>query len=101
MADIASAIQSPAPAAITPVAAPVSTRPVYRHSIVAGGAYSRGEVAEAMRKDAVVAAHYANVDVAKVHTSRVTAARAVYVSYRVGSQVYWTKNRVRLSPGET
>jgi hypothetical protein len=58
-------------------------------------------VADAMRKDAVVAAHYEHVDVTKVHTKTITAARAVYVSYRVGNQVYWTKNRVRLSPGET
>lgn len=101
LADIASALQSPTPAAMTPVAAPIAARPVYRHSIVPGGAYSRGEVADAMRKDAVVAAHYEHVDMTRVHTKTVTAVRAVFVSYRVGNQVYWTKNRVRLSPGET
>jgi hypothetical protein len=100
LADVVSAIQSPAPAGLSPVAAP-SSRPVYGHSIVPGGAYSRGEVADAMRKDAVVAAHYQHVDVDRVHTKTITAARAVYVSYRVGNQVYWTKHRVRLSPGET
>jgi hypothetical protein len=101
MADVSSAFTSPAPAEPTPVAALVPTRPVYRHSIVPGGAYSRAEVAGAMRKDAVVAAHYQDVDVEKVHAKKVDAARAVYVSYRVGQQVYWTKNRVQLSPGET
>ena len=98
VADVTSAFTSPAAA---PTAAPAPTRPVYRHSIVPGGAYSRREVADAMRKDAVVAAHYRHVDVDKVHTKTVTAARAVYVSYRIGNQTYWTKDRVQLSPGET
>ena len=101
VADVTSAFTSPAPAASAPVAAPAPTRPVYRHSIVPGGAYTRREVADAMRKDAVVAAHYRDVDVEKVHTKTITAARAVYVSYRVGKQTYWTKNRVQLAPGET
>ena len=102
VADIASSFTTPAPAEVIPaVTASMPTRPVYRHSIVAGGAYSRHEVADAMRKDRVVAAHYQHVDLDKVHATTVTAARAVYVSYRVGDQVYWTKNRVRLSPGET
>src|SRR5262249_36389444 len=81
--------------------APVPERPVYRHSIIPGGAYSSGDVAAAMRQDEVVAAHYEHVDVDKVHPKTVSAARAVYVSYRVGDQVFWTKNRVRLSPAET
>ena len=101
VADVTSAFTSPAPAASAPMAAPAPTRPVYRHSIVPGGAYSRREVADAMRKDGVVAAHYRDVDVDKVHTKTITAARAVYVSYRVGNQTYWTKNRVQLAPGET
>ena len=101
VADVTSVFTSPAPAASAPVPAPAPARPVYRHSIVPGGAYSRHEVADAMRKDAVVAAHYRNVDLDKVHTKTITVARAVYVSYRVGNQTYWTKNRVQLSPGET
>jgi len=101
IADVSAALGSTAPAAATPVAVTVPTRPVYRHSIVPGGAYSRREVADAMRKDAVVAAHYQDVDIDKVHTKTVAAARAVYVSYRVGSQVYWTKNRVHIAAGET
>jgi len=101
VADVTSVFTSPAPVDPAPVAAPAPTRPVYRHSIVPGGAYTRDEVAEAMRSDATVAAHYRQLDVDKVHTKRITAARAVYVSYRVGNQTYWTKNRVQLSPGET
>ena len=49
VADVTSVFTSPAPVSMAPVAAPASTRPVYRHSIVPGGAYSRHEVADAMR----------------------------------------------------
>jgi hypothetical protein len=100
MADVSSAFVTPAPAAQAPAPA-ASARPVYRHSIVPGGAYSRDEVAGAMSKDTVVAAHYEDVDVDKLHAQTVGVARAVYVSYRVGNKTFWTKNRVRLSPGET
>jgi hypothetical protein len=101
IADLSSAFVSPVPADPTPVAMLEPARLVYRHSIVPGGAYSRDEVAGAMRNDAVVAAHYQDIDVDRVRATTVDAARAVYVSYRVGNQVYWTKNRVRLAPGET
>jgi hypothetical protein len=101
IADVSAVFTEPDPAGALPVAAPASERPVYRHSIVPGGAYSRAEVADAMRRDAVVAAHYEHIDVEKVHAKRIDVPRAVYVSYRVGNQVYWSKNRVRLSPGET
>jgi hypothetical protein len=101
IADVASVFTSPVPPALAPVTTQAPSRPVYRHSIVPGGAYSQDEVADAVRNDAVVAAHYQDIDVEKVRAKTVTAVRRVYVSYRVGDQVYWTKNRVRLSPGET
>ena len=101
IAGVSSVFTSPTPAVETTGAAPEPARPVYRHSIVPGGAYSRAEVADAIKKDAVVAAHYQDIDVDKVHATTAGVARAVYVSYRVGNQVYWTKNRVRLAPGET
>jgi hypothetical protein len=80
---------------------PAPERPAYRHSIVPGGVYSRNEVADAMRKDEVVAAHYEDIDLATLHPKTVPAARAVYVSYRIGDRLFWTKNRVRLAAGET
>jgi len=88
VADVAEVFTTPAPADVTPAYVLEATRPVYRHSIVPGGAYSRTEVADAMRTDAVVAAHYEDVDVDKIHPTTVDVARAVYVSYRVGDKVY-------------
>jgi hypothetical protein len=80
---------------------PVAERPVYRHSIVPGGVDSTSDVAGAIQRDAVVAAHYADIDVSTLHRKTVAAARAVYVSYRIGDRVFWTKHRVRLASGET
>jgi hypothetical protein len=54
-----------------------------------------------MAHDPVVAAHYAAFNLAKVRLIRVQEARAVYVSYRRGDDVFWTSKRLRLAPGET
>jgi len=87
-------------------AAPVPPRPagvqraVYRHSVIPGGVFSRGELAVAVATDPVVAAHYRDFDVTRARVVRVDRPRAVHVSYRIGNQVYWTKNKVWLKPGE-
>ena len=100
-ATVAQSFRTPSPAPIEPVAVAVASRPVYRHSIVPGGAYSQKDVAAAVRRDHVVAAHYEPIDVERVRPVTVTAARAVYVSYRRGNDVFWTKRPVQLAPGET
>jgi hypothetical protein len=78
-----------------------SERPVYRHSIIPGGAYSVSELEWAERRDPVVAAHYARFEHANLRMVQNPAARAVYVSYRVGDGVYWTRGRVQLPAAET
>ena len=100
-ADVAAHLGALADAGEAPAAPANGPRPVFRHSIVPGGAYSRYEVAAAIGKDAVVAAHYQHIDIDKVRATTVPVARAVYVSYRVGDQIFWTRNRVRLAAGET
>jgi hypothetical protein len=97
-ADSRPAIQEPEKAA---AAVPAPSRPTYPHSIIAGGAYTRAEVAAAVQTDAVVAAHYRSLDVDHLRPTTVDAPRAVYVSYRIGNEVYWTKRPVRLARGET
>jgi hypothetical protein len=101
VADVAAVFASPEPADAALARTSAAERPTYRHSIVPGGVYSSGEVAEAVRNDEVVAAHYKDVDLSTLHSKSVPAARAVYVSYRIGDRVFWTKNRVRLASGET
>ena len=78
-----------------------SRRPVYPYSIIPGGAVSAAELRTAMARDPVVAAHYVGFHLAKARVFRVQLARAVYVSYRRGDDVFWTSKKLRLAVGET
>ena len=82
-------------------ALPAGARRIYPYSIVAGGVSGRAELAQVIRTDKVVAAHYASFEVAKAHPVTVAKPRAVHVSYRKGDQVYWTAKKVMLAEGET
>jgi len=89
---------------VPPAPAPATTasaRRVYRYSVVPGGAASRDELARVLKRDKVVAAHYAGFEVDKAHLATVRAPRAVHVSYRKGDKVYWTAKKVRLPAGES
>lgn len=76
-----------------------SQQELYPYSVVPGGVHSTRELIEALT-DPVVAAHYANVRVAEARVVTVDAPRRVYVSYRIGDRVYWTKHTVALHAGE-
>jgi hypothetical protein len=84
-----------------PAAAEAGPRRVYPYSIVAGGVAERAELARIIQTDKVVASHYASFEVAKAHPVTVAKARAAYVSYRKGDDVYWTAKKVMLAEGET
>jgi hypothetical protein len=73
----------------------------YPYSIVPGGVRSSQEVVDAMARDRVVANHYRLVSASDLRTERVTNSRLVYMSYRIGDKVYWTKRPMRLNAGET
>jgi len=89
-----------APAAARAASAASPSRPVYRYSVIPGGVRSAAELALAMQRDPVVAAHYADFDVAAAHLVRVEKPRFVHVSYRIGDKIYWTRKTVRLAAGE-
>lgn len=76
-------------------------RPVFRHSVIAGGAYTAEEVETAMERDGVVAAHYSGIDPANLRVETLPNDRDAYMSYRVGQQIFWTKHKMRLQEGET
>ncbi len=93
------------PSAVQLARAPAATddkplRLVYRNSVVPGGVHSAEELAAVIKRDPIAAAHYANFNVAAAHLIRVEQSRMVHVSYRIGNQIYWTKNKVRLALGE-
>jgi hypothetical protein len=74
---------------------------VYPYSIVPGGVSGAAELARVIRKDRVVAEHYAGFDVDRAQKRTVTTPRAVHVSYRKGDKVYWTAKKLMLAQGET
>jgi hypothetical protein len=76
-------------------------RPVYPYSIVPGGVRDAHELKWATEHDPLVAVHYAGFDYAHARVVRLLLSRSVYLSYRIGNRVYWTRHKVALKKGET
>ena len=85
---------------VSPLDVAVSGRRFYPYSVIPGGAQNAQELKNAAAHDAIVAAHYAGFNVAKTHVVRLDRDRTVYVSYRLGSRVFWTQRPLRLLKGE-
>jgi hypothetical protein len=79
----------------------VEDRPVYPYSVVPGGVRDVHELKWATEHDPVVAEHYAGFDYGRAHVVKVVLAREVYVSYRIGRKLYWTRHPIHLKKGET
>jgi hypothetical protein len=79
----------------------IESRPVYAYSVVPGGVKDSHELKWMAQHDPVVASHYAGFDYDRARVVRLALARSVYVSYRLGNKVYWTRRRVTLKKGET
>jgi hypothetical protein len=79
---------------------PPTQRPVYPYSVVPGGVQDAKELKWVAEHDPIVAAHYAGFDYDHAQVVRLTLARTVYVSYRIGNRVYWTSHRLTLHKGE-
>jgi hypothetical protein len=75
-------------------------RIVYPYSVIPGGVSSPEDVLEAMRRDPVVARHYAGFDARRARVETLRQPRLAYVSYRVKDRVYFTRKPVRLFAGE-
>jgi len=76
-------------------------RKIYPYSIVRGGMLSREDVYANIRTDHVVAEHYSDFDINKTRIIQAPETRSMYVSYRLGDEVYWTANAVIIPQGET
>ena len=81
-------------------AASLAERPVYPYSIVAGGAASVDELKKAIDSDPVVAGHYENFDLSKTRVEKLTKPKVMYVSYRMGNDIYWTRKPLVIRAGE-
>src|SRR6267378_310279 len=76
-------------------------RVVYPYSVVPGGVKSVEELKSAIASDPVVSADYASFDLSNARMIRLDRDRSVHISYRLGSQVHWTKEELKLDKGET
>jgi hypothetical protein len=76
------------------------SRPVYPYSVVAGGVEDAKELKWVAEHDPIVGAHYAGFNYAHAQVVRLTLARTVFLSYRIGNRIYWTRRRVTLHKGE-
>ena len=76
-------------------------RVIFPYSIIPGGVESMEELRQAVTKDPVVARHYSDFDLARVRRITLSAPQSMYVSYRIGNDVFWTKHKLTLPKGET
>lgn len=65
-----------------------------------GGAYSAEELIAATEADPVVFVQHGAVDRTAVRPVALPRPRHVYMSYRIGDQIYWTRSKVLLNAGE-
>jgi hypothetical protein len=77
-----------------------AVRQLYPYSVVPGGVENAAEIRAAESRDEAVRAHYAGFNVANAHPAQLSEAKLVYVSYRRGDRIFWTKNPTRLAKGE-
>ena len=76
-------------------------RHLYPYSVIPGGVQSGAELRTAAQNDPVVARHYADFDLAKARVISLDRDQMVYVSYRMGEEVFWTNRALKLPKGET
>jgi hypothetical protein len=76
------------------------SRPVYPYSVIPGGVEDVRELKWVAEHDPIVGAHYAGFNYAHAQVVRLALARTVYLSYRVGNHIYWTRRRITLHKGE-
>ena len=77
-----------------------ANRKIYPYSVVPGGVETPQELREAIHSDEVVAEHYADFDTSRARPVVLQASQLMYVSYRIGRNIYWTKGRLALAKGE-
>ncbi len=76
-------------------------RPTYLYSLIPGGIESVEELRQATAHDPVAAQHFEGFDYQRAHLVRVSQEQSMYVAYRIGQKVYWTRKKISLHPGET
>lgn len=76
-------------------------RHVFPYSVIPGGISSPEELRQVAAHDPVVSQHFQGFNFEQAHLVRLSEKQSMYVSYRIGDKVYWTRRKVSLYPGET
>ena len=90
-----------ATASIPIVPAVLDDREYYPYSVIPGGVRTAEELRDAIRRDPVVAKHYADFNLDRVRVERLTQPRLMHVSYRIGQRIFWTGKLLHIKAGET
>jgi hypothetical protein len=75
-------------------------RLVYPYSVVPGGVASAAELRQAADHDAAVSEHYSGFSYQRARIVEVDQPKLVYLSYRRGNQIFWTRKQASLHKGE-
>lgn len=76
-------------------------RLVYPYSIIPGGIKSLADLKLAIADDPIVARQFQGFNFQKAHLVEVSQPENMFVSYRIGQRVYWTRKKIPLHKGET
>jgi len=76
-------------------------RPIYLYSVIPAGIESVEELQKIVQRDPVAAQQFEGFDFQHAHLVQVSERQLMYVAYRMGNKVYWTRKKILLHPGET
>lgn len=77
-----------------------SARPIYRYSVIPGGVRSTTELDAREQADPVVRRYYKHFNEPRGAVLTLKKTEFVYVSYRIGNQIWWTSHRLKIRAGE-
>jgi PEP-CTERM motif-containing protein len=73
---------------------------VYPYSVVPGGVRSPEELQAIAAHDHLVAKHYSGFDFRRAKIIELRRPTMMYLSYRMGEKIFWTKKQIGLRQGE-
>jgi len=78
----------------------IPRRVVYPYSVIPGGVRTPEDLRQVSEHDPVVGGHYPGFDFQHARIIELDQPKLVYLSYRLGDRVFWTKKKVSLRKGE-
>ena len=76
-------------------------RRIYPYSVIPGGVASIESLKDIIEHNPEIARHLRDFDLQHAKVVQVTEPRAVYVSFRIGANIFWTTKKLTLAKGES